>query len=494
MANPGQNPKDSYTHSGTHKPITSTTAAPKEALDVNIAASDVGIGGGTEFDDGDAIDTNSQGTLIIGTTGVSGTARAIRTNDSGAVHIHDGGGSITVDGSVTATIQEPLSVDDNGGSLTIDNSTLSTTGGGTEASALRVTVANDSTGVLSVDDNGSTLSVDDGGGSLTVDGTVGVSGTVTVDSELPAAAALADNTANPTVPGVGSFNHIFDGATWDRMPGNSTDGVTVNLGSNNDVVASQSTAANLNAQVEGTAAAGGAVGNPVTVCGRNFVLPTTRNIPDIFTAFGINTTTVIQIGANAGLYNIHTTTGGGYSSGDVAHDAADNGFPLKIGGRAIDYEPDTTGEQGRAEVAANDRVAGAFNLRGQIIEGVNPQYGEMTTLNDTYDNTTTTNTSTAVECWNYRRITLGWDVSKANTPTDITFDVEVDLGDGNFKKLMNGGVGAWIYDDITVGASGIERAYSIPIAADRFRVTVTTTGTTASNTFTIANAVYYLRN
>jgi hypothetical protein len=40
---------------------------------------------------------------------------------------------------------------------------LSTTGGGTEATALRVTIASDSTGVVSVDDNG---------GSLTVDGTV----------------------------------------------------------------------------------------------------------------------------------------------------------------------------------------------------------------------------------------------------------------------------------------------------------------------------------
>lgn len=40
---------------------------------------------------------------------------------------------------------------------------LSTTGGGTEATAQRVTIASDSTGVLSVDDNG---------GSLTVDGTV----------------------------------------------------------------------------------------------------------------------------------------------------------------------------------------------------------------------------------------------------------------------------------------------------------------------------------
>ena len=48
---------------------------------------------------------------------------------------------------------------------------LSTTGGGTEATALRVTLASDSTGVLSVDDNG---------GSLTVDGTVAVTGVATL--------------------------------------------------------------------------------------------------------------------------------------------------------------------------------------------------------------------------------------------------------------------------------------------------------------------------
>lgn len=77
---------------------------------------------------------------------------------------------------------------------------LSTAGGGTEATALRVTIATDSTGVVSIDDNG---------GSLTVDGTV--------DTELPAAAALADNTANPTVPGVGAYLMGFDGTTWDRI-------------------------------------------------------------------------------------------------------------------------------------------------------------------------------------------------------------------------------------------------------------------------------------
>lgn len=41
-------------------------------------------------------------------------------------------------------------------------------------------------------------------------------GLVQVDTELPDASALADNTANPTVPGVGAFLMEYDGATWDR--------------------------------------------------------------------------------------------------------------------------------------------------------------------------------------------------------------------------------------------------------------------------------------
>jgi len=36
------------------------------------------------------------------------------------------------------------------------------------------------------------------------------------DTEMPAAATLADDTANPTVPGVASFNMCFDGTNWDR--------------------------------------------------------------------------------------------------------------------------------------------------------------------------------------------------------------------------------------------------------------------------------------
>jgi len=209
-----------------------------------------GGGGGTEFDDGDVIDTTSQGTLLMVTDTIPGTAFAMRGNASG-IFIQDGGNSITIDaaslplptGASTETtlaliktntdnlnvalstisteatlalikaktdnIDVALStrtkpadtqiVGDGGGSLTVDNSTLSVVGGGVEATALRVTIANDSTGVLSVDDNG---------GSLTIDGTVTATGANTP----------SDNFANPVnaVPSQ-SFLMGWDGATWDRL-------------------------------------------------------------------------------------------------------------------------------------------------------------------------------------------------------------------------------------------------------------------------------------
>lgn len=93
------------------------------------------------------------------------------TDNGGLLSIDDGAGSITVDGTVglSAGTNNIGDVD----VLTVP-APLNLTGGGVEASALRVTIASDSTGLVSVDDNGSTLSIDDGAGSITVDGTVSV--------------------------------------------------------------------------------------------------------------------------------------------------------------------------------------------------------------------------------------------------------------------------------------------------------------------------------
>jgi len=137
---------------------------------------------------GDLADINTavSGTLIVDATGqgdvpITLDGEAVAINDGGnVISVDDAGSSLTVDNAALSVVgggteatalrvtvasnsTGVLSVDDNGGSLTVDNSVLSVTGGGTETGAMRVTIANNSTGVLSVDDNG---------GSLTVDGTV----------------------------------------------------------------------------------------------------------------------------------------------------------------------------------------------------------------------------------------------------------------------------------------------------------------------------------
>lgn len=68
---------------------------------------------------------------------------------------------------------------------------------------------------------------------------------VTADTEFPVASAITDNYANPTTTDVKAFGMAWDGANWDRMLGNSTDGLLVNLGVNNDVVSKTATASQI---------------------------------------------------------------------------------------------------------------------------------------------------------------------------------------------------------------------------------------------------------
>ena len=118
------------------------------------------IGGGTQYTEG-ATDASITGTAILW----EDSGDTLSTVSSGTpLPVQVQSGFVDVSGS-------SVDVTDGGGSLTVDNAALAVTGGGVEASALRVTIANDSTGVVSVDDNG---------GSLTVDGTVAISGTVAV--------------------------------------------------------------------------------------------------------------------------------------------------------------------------------------------------------------------------------------------------------------------------------------------------------------------------
>lgn len=70
--------------------------------------------------------------------------------------------------------------------------------------------------------------------------------TTSIDGKLPASAALTDNFATPTTTQMGSMTMVYDGATWDMARGDATDGLLVNLGTNNDVTISGSLPAGTN--------------------------------------------------------------------------------------------------------------------------------------------------------------------------------------------------------------------------------------------------------
>jgi hypothetical protein len=128
-----------------------------------------------------------------------GDVGAIALDADGAVQVSDGGNSLTVDGSLTVDLGANNDVTVTSGTVTAnlgstDNAVLDqielntdpllVVGGGTEATAQRVTIANNSTGVLSVDDNGSSLTVD---GTVTAD--LGAVDNAVLDSIAAATAA-----------------------------------------------------------------------------------------------------------------------------------------------------------------------------------------------------------------------------------------------------------------------------------------------------------------
>lgn len=90
---------------------------------------------------------------------------------------------------------------------------LSTTGGGTEATALRVTIANDSTGVVSVDDNGGSLTVDNGGTfAVQVDGSALTALQLIDDTVFADDAAFTTGTSKVSAVGVLGVAHGSDPA------------------------------------------------------------------------------------------------------------------------------------------------------------------------------------------------------------------------------------------------------------------------------------------
>lgn len=151
--------------------------------------------------------TNVSGTVSLPTgaataakqpaLGTAGTASADVITVQGIASMT----ALKVDGSaVTQPVSDggsTISIDDGAGNISVDwAGTVPPIGAGTEAAALRVTVATDSTGVLSVDDNGSSLTVDNGGTFATQ---------ATLQTGTNSIGKISDITTS-VVPGTGATN------------------------------------------------------------------------------------------------------------------------------------------------------------------------------------------------------------------------------------------------------------------------------------------------
>ena len=194
---------------------------------------------GAEFDDtspdsvdegdGGAVRMSGNRNLYVRIRDNAGNERGLNVDASGralvdasgvAVPVTDNSGSLTIDNAQLSVVGSGteatamrvtvatdstgvISVDDNSASLTVDNAQLSVVGSGTEATAMRVTIATDSTGVLSVDDNSGSLTVDQGAAGTAWE----VVGDVAADAAAP---------TNPVIVG-GQTESMADSAPGTRM-------------------------------------------------------------------------------------------------------------------------------------------------------------------------------------------------------------------------------------------------------------------------------------
>ena len=192
--------------------LTKTTVGADTALDVNVvqginvevdldAADDSVLVYGFDGSSNQKIKTDSSGNLqvdIVADAAGLATESTLSNLDTTATSILADTAAIdtstaSIDTKLTTTNTKLTDIETNTDSLTV-------VGGGTEATALRVTLANDSTGVLTVDD---------GGGSLTVDGTVAATQSGTWDiNDISGTISLPTGAATET-----TLNSILTKAT-----------------------------------------------------------------------------------------------------------------------------------------------------------------------------------------------------------------------------------------------------------------------------------------
>jgi hypothetical protein len=346
------------------------------------------------------IDDNSSTITVDGTVSANATLVAETTKVIGTVN--QGTSPWVIGGAVTNTV-------------------LSVVGTGTEAAAQRVTIATDSTGVLSIDDNGSSITVDGtfypatqpisiasaqvvsgafASGSISA-GAIAAGATSFVkledvasadaDAGVPSMAVRKATPANTSgTDGDYEMLQMSAGRLWisatvdaalpagtnaiGKLAANS--GVDIGDIDILSIAAGDNNIGNVDVVTLPTLANVTTVGTVTTLTGTTTLTPGTgaTNLGKaIDTALGATDTGVLALAVRDDTLNIrsgtendveplHTDVVGALwvdPQGNVAHDAADAGNPIKIGGRA-------TAEEQAAVSAANDRTDMSVDLYGNL--------------------------------------------------------------------------------------------------------------------------------
>ncbi len=175
-------------------------------VNANGALHVTGGGGGTEFVEDTAASGGELGGLILGVRRDADTSPVTADNDYHGL-IFNALGALKVE------------VFDGGDSLTVDSTDLGTIAGAVTGSEMQVDIV-----------------------TITPDVMLGTDFSDVLGTASLVLATQADTLAN-TLDGlqVTAFGYNYNGATWDRVLGDATDGLLVNLGSNNDVSFTPST-------------------------------------------------------------------------------------------------------------------------------------------------------------------------------------------------------------------------------------------------------------
>ena len=257
-------------------------------------------------------------------------------------------------------------------------------GAGLEATAVRVTIATDSTGVLSIDDNGGAITVDNGGtfavqaaqsGTWNV---TNISGTIS----LPTGAATAAKQ-----PALGTAGTA------------STDVITVQGIASGTVIPVSDGGGILT--VDGTVAA--------TQSG-------TWNVGTVTTVTTVSAVTTVTTVTTCGT--VTTLTGSG-----VAHDGADSGNPHKVGARAV------TSVSAQTLVAANDRTDLFAGLDG--VQITRPHCN----LEDVVTGNATNTDGTSTQCVAAQAAGIKTYLTSIVLANSSASNITVDIKDGSTTKI-----------------------------------------------------------